>query len=204
MPRFALSLAAAVLAGAAASAAAQDQYQQPQYPQPQYEQPQYQQPYQQPYQQQYPDQYQQQYPQPYPGQQPGYGYPDQQYGNQNIVGSFIDQLIGNRYDVSDRQAIRRCGLAAVQEAESRYRPYFNGMPFAYQGYRSHVRVSDITSVQRRLLVTRVKGYLDTTRRGNRDWNRRDRGDADLTFRCDVDRRGNVSDLRVERTRYWRN
>jgi hypothetical protein len=202
MPRFAFSLAAA-LVGSAASAAAQDQYQQ-QYPQqPQYEQ-QYQQPYQQPYQQQYPDQYQQQYPQPYPGPQQGYGYPDQQYGNQNIVGSFIDQLIGNRYDVSDRQAIRRCGYAAVQEAENRYRPYFNGMPYAFQGYRSHVRVSDLTSVQRRLLVTRVKGYLDTTRRGNRDWNRRDRGDADLSFRCDVDRRGNVSDVRIERTRFWRN
>ena len=98
----------------------------------------------------------------------GYGYPDQQYGNQNIVGSFIDQLIGNRYDVSDRQAIRSCGYAAVQEAENRYRPYFKGMPYAYQGYRGHVRVSDISSVQRRLLVTRVKGFLDTTRRGQRD------------------------------------
>ena len=194
MSRFALSLAAAALAGWAASAAAEDQYQQPQYPQPQYQQPyqqpQYQQPYQQPYQQQY------------PGPQQGYGYPDQQYGNQNIVGAFIDQLIGNRYDVSDRQAIRRCGYAAVQEAENRYRPYFNGLPYAYQGYRSHVRVSDITSVQRRLLVTRVKGFLDTTRRGHRGRDRAMR-DADLSFRCDVDRRGNVTDVRIERTRYWR-
>jgi hypothetical protein len=199
MSRFPLSLAVAALAGSAASAAAQDPYQQ-QYPQqPQYEQP-YQQQYpQQPqYQQPYPGQ--QQYPQGYPAPQPGYGYPDQQYGNQNIVGSFIDQLIGNRYDVSDRQAIRRCGFAAVQEAENRYGRWFNGLPYAYQGYRSHVRVSDISSVQRRLLVTRVKGFLDTTRRGNRG---RDRRDADLSFRCDVDRGGNVSDVRVERTRSWR-
>lgn len=201
MPRFALSLAVAALAGSAASAAGQDQYQyQQQYPQ----QPQYQQPYQQPYQPQYPDPYQQQYAQPYPGPQQDYGYPGDQYGNQNIVGSFIDQLIGNRYDVGDRQAIRRCGYAAVREAENRYRPYFNGMPYAYQGYRGHVRVSDITSVQRRLLVTRVRGYLDTTRRAYRGQARdRDMRDADLSFRCDVDRSGNVSDVRIERTRYWR-
>lgn len=202
MPRFAFSLAAAALAGSAASAAGQDQYQQ-QYPQqPQYQQP-YQQPYEQPYQQQYPDQYQQQYAQPYPGQQPGYGYPDQQYGNQNIVGSFIDQLIGNRYSGNDRQAIRRCGYAAVQEAESRYRPYFNGMPYAYQGYRSHVRVSAITDVQQRLLKVRVRGLLDTTRRGYRDRDRDRSRSADLSFRCDVDRQGNVTDVRIERTRYWR-
>lgn len=195
MPRFALSLAVAALAGSAASAAGQDQNQQ-QYPQ----QPQYQQPYQ----PQYPDPYQQQYAQPYPGPQQDYGYPGDQYGNQNIVGSFIDQLIGNRYDVGDRQAIRRCGYAAVREAENRYRPYFNGMPYAYQGYRGHVRVSDITSVQRRLLVTRVRGHLDTTRRAYRGQARdRDMRDADLSFRCDVDRSGNVSDVRIERTRYWR-
>jgi hypothetical protein len=105
MARFPLLLAAAALAGPAASAAAQDYQQYPQYQQPQSQQP---------YQQQYPDPYQQQYPQGYPGPQPGYGYPDQQYGNQNVLGAFIDQLIGNRYDVSDRQAIRRCGFAAVQ------------------------------------------------------------------------------------------
>src|SRR5690242_8898470 len=52
----------------------------------------------------YPGQpYPQQYPgQPYPGQQYPYGYPG------GTVGGIIDQLLGNRYNVSDRQAIGRC------------------------------------------------------------------------------------------------
>jgi hypothetical protein len=75
---------------------------------------------------------------PYPGQNyPGYpGYPG--YGNgygNSVLGNIIDGLIGNRYGVNDRQAVRQCASAAVQRAENQYRPYFNrNMPYAYQGY----------------------------------------------------------------------
>ena len=76
----------------------------------------------------YPYGYQQQYqqvPQPYPGQ-PGYGYSQQAfpgytqpgvdygYGQQgyaqNPVGQIIDSLLGNRYNVTDRQAACGCEL----------------------------------------------------------------------------------------------
>ena len=94
--------------------------------------------------------------QPYPGTYPGqpYGsYPGQPYGgygggygSQGVIGTIIDGLIGNRYAVSDRQAVRQCAYAAVQRAESQYRPYFNGQPYAYQGYSGYVRVTAITDV----------------------------------------------------------
>lgn len=118
---------------------------------------------------------------------------------QRIIGGVIDTLIGNRYNVNDRQAIRRCGIAAVRKAENQYRGDFHSLPVAYPGYRGHVRVSDITGVQRRLRVVRVKGLLTTARYGYGRGQRH----ADLSFRCDVDFRGNVADVRIERNPNWR-
>ena len=90
--------AAAAIGSFAAPAAAQYYPQQPAYPQnsPQDEQ-----------------QYQQQYQQGY-GQQ-GYqqqGYAQQGY-SQNPIRSIIDSLLGNRYNVSDRQAVSQCASAAM-------------------------------------------------------------------------------------------
>src|ERR1051325_6571790 len=68
----------------------------------------------------------QQVPQPYPGQ-PGYGYqqPYSGYGYnqgyaQNPVGQIIDSLLGNRYTVTDRQAVSQCASAAMTQANARY------------------------------------------------------------------------------------
>jgi hypothetical protein len=118
---------------------------------------------------------------------------------QGVVGNIIDRLIGNRYNVSDRQAIRRCGTAAVTKAERQYRPYFNGRPHAYPGYNGFVRVTAITDVQRRAKSVRVRGLLDTARYGYGHGNR----GADLTFRCDVNRHGRVSDVNLARNPYYR-
>src|SRR6476646_9556351 len=109
VPRF--LAAAAAIGGLAAPAAAQYQY-----PQQQYQQ-----------QYQYP---QQSYPQQaYPGYpQQGYGY-NQGY-NQNPIGQIIDQLLGNRYSVTDRQAVGQCASAAVAQAQSQYRNYGQN----YNGY----------------------------------------------------------------------
>jgi hypothetical protein len=196
-------LATALLAGGlAAPAAAQYPYPQPQpYPQQ----------YPQPYPQQYPPQGYPQpgYPQPgYP--QPGYpqqGYPDQQYGygqNQGVLGGIIDSLIGNRWGVSDRQAIRQCTFAAVNQAEGQYRPYFRGnFRRPYQGYNGYIRVSQITDVQRRSAGrVRVRGLLDTGLYRTQPWNPGYGNQGDLSFRCDVDGRGYVSNVRIDRTAYW--
>ena len=91
--------ASAAIGSLAAPAAAQYYPQAPAYPQ---------------YQQQYP-----QVPQPYPGQ-PGYGYArqgypgtNQGYAAQDPISQVINSLLGNRYNVSDRQAVSSCASAAM-------------------------------------------------------------------------------------------
>jgi hypothetical protein len=118
---------------------------------------------------------------------------------QRVIGGVIDALIGNRYNVSDRQAIRSCTFAAVQQAENQYRPFFRGSNFAYPGWNGFVRVTAITDVQRRAQGVRVRGLLDTARFGYVGGRR----GSDAAFRCDVDRRGRVFDVRVDRNPYWR-
>ena len=119
--------------------------------------------------------------------------------SQRVIGGVIDALIGNRYNVTERQAVRRCAMAAVDKAERQYRGDFRTQPVAYPGYRGHIRVSAITDVERRLLVTRVRGLLDTPRYG---WHNGRRG-SELSFRCDVNNHGNVSNVRIDRNPYWR-
>ena len=174
MARFASLIAAAALAGSAAIPAAA-QYQQP-----------YTQPYPQPY--------------PQPSPQPGYSYQDENYGSQGTIGAIIDTLIGNRYNVGDRQAIRQCAFAAVERARSGYPGYSQ----AYPGYNSYVRVTAITDVERRSNGVRVHGMLGNGRRYNRPYDPRvpngggDRwGRGDVAFRCDVDYRGYVRNVRIE-------
>src|SRR3954467_9806006 len=107
------------------------------------------------YYQQYPQQYPQYQQQTYPGQ-PGYGqypntqypntqYPNTQYpygqnygynqGTGNPVTDIIDQLLGNRYSVTDRQAVRQCANAARAQAAQQYGAYGNNNNYPYgQGY----------------------------------------------------------------------
>jgi hypothetical protein len=119
---------------------------------------------------------------------------------QGVINDVIDRLIGNRYKVSERDAIRACGWAAVRRAEDRYRGDFNTLPVAYPGrHRGHVRVAAITDVQRRSSGVRVRGLLDTARWGYRGG----RNGSDLSFRCDTNRRGRVQDVRIDRNPWYR-
>jgi hypothetical protein len=166
--------------------------------------------------------YPQTYPQGYPPQgypQPGYpqtgypqpGYPQQGYGATNPIQGMIDQLLGNRYNVSDRTAVRQCATAAMAQASSQYRPAYNqgyqqpyGQQYAQQ-YRQGARVTAITNVERRSNGLRVSGVLDSGRYSHH-WNRGYAGQGynrayasgtgDLTFRCNVDYRGAVTNLRL--------
>jgi hypothetical protein len=145
--------------------------------------------------------YPQPYPQPYsPAYPPAYGqpvpaypynYPGQPY-DQGAIGAIIDNLIGNRYNVSDRQAIRSCAFAAVQRAQSGFGGYGGG-------YNNYVRVTAITDVERRSTGLRVRGMLGGGGRyGNQGYGYGGAyGRADLGFRCDVDYRGYVRNLRLE-------
>lgn len=198
MTRFTkLLTATAVIGGIAAPAAAQTPYP---YPYPQ----------------------QQPYPQPAPGQ-PGYGYyPQQGYGQQpygaDPMTQIINQLLGNRYNVSDRTAVRQCASAAAQQASAQYRqPYGNAYGYnnsrGYnQGYNqgpATMRVTAITNVERRRGGLRVSGLLDS-RSGyppyGQAYGYQNNGYAatgDLSFRCNVDYRGAVTDVRIRRANTYR-
>jgi len=113
-----------------------------------------------------------------------------------IINGIIDGLIGNRYRASERDAVRSCGWAAVDKAERDYRRYSSNRPFAYPNYRGYVRLVGITDVQRRDAGFRVRGLLDTARRGYRGGGR-----GDVEFRCNTDRRGRVQNVRLDQL--WR-
>jgi hypothetical protein len=149
----------------------------------------------QPYPQQYP--YPPQYPQNYPTYPYGYG--------QGSVGQIIDQLLGNRYSVTDRQAVRQCASAAMVRAQNQYRGYggYGGYGAYGQGYApGTMRVTAITDIQRRSSGLRVRGLIDSGYGGYRSQGYGYQGQryagGDLTFRCTVDYRGYVSDVRVSR------
>ena len=177
------------------------------------------------------------YPQPAPGQpgygyypqQPGYGQPGYGYQNQNpnSLGSIIGQLLGNRYNVTDRTAVQQCASAAMQQASAQYRPqngygqppygnaygYNNnrgyGQGYNGQGYNPMMRVTAITNVERRQNGLRVSGLIDS--RGGyppqgQAYGYQNQGYAatgDLSFRCNVDYRGAVTNVRVRRAGNYR-
>jgi hypothetical protein len=130
---------------------------------------------------------------------PAFAQEEMDAQSQKVIGGVIDALIGNRYNVSDREAIRRCAIAAVNRTERQNRGEFRTQPVAYPGYRGHIRVSEITDVERRFQLIRVRGLLDTPRYG---WHRGRRG-SELSFRCDYTYKGKIAVLKVERNPYWR-
>jgi hypothetical protein len=166
--------AAAAIGAVAVSAPASAQYQQS------YQYPQYQQPYQQPY------------AQPYQGYGQAYG---QGYA-QNPVGAIIDQLLGNRYNVTDRQAVSQCASAAMAQAGAQYGGYRGG---------GGLRVTSITDVQRRNNGLRVSGLMSSGYGGQYGYQNgyQNRGYAaqQLSFRCNVDYRGAVTNIRIGGNRY---
>ncbi len=164
----------------------------------------------------YPYGYQQPVPQPYPGQ-PGYGYqqgyPGQPGYNQGYTGNpvtdVIDQLLGNRYNVTDRQAVRQCANAARTQAMQQYGGYNNGYGNQYGNQYGNprilapqLRVTAITDVQRRSDGLRVSGMMGTGYAGNqygyqnRGYPQQGYAPGDVSFRCNVDYRGAVTDIRI--------
>jgi hypothetical protein len=161
----------------------------------------------------------QQTPQPYPGQ-PGYGY--QQGYSDNSIGAIINQLLGgnaNRYNVNDRTAISQCANAAMVRAQSQYRGYNGNQGYGYQqgngysqGYAAPaMRVTAITSVERRNRGLRVRGQMSSGYGGQYggQYGYQDQryaqgyATSDLSFRCNVDYRGYVSDVRINRNDGYR-
>jgi hypothetical protein len=158
-------------------------------------------------------------PQPYPGQ-PGYGYSQQAfpgytqpgvaygYGQQgyaqNPIQQIIDSLLGNRYTVTDRQAVSQCASAAMTQAYAQYgngynRGYANN---GYNGYNGAMRVTSITEVQRRNNGLRVSGVMSSGYGGQRSsqygYQNGYTPAASVSFRCNVAYNGAVTNVRIGR------
>lgn len=162
----------------------------------------------------------------------GYGYGTQGYGSTDPVGQIISQLLGNRYNVSDQTAVTQCANAVMADAGRRYsRPaygqygygqqqygqYGYGQQQSYgtrhQGYGNQMRITAITEVKRRNSGLRVRGLIDSGdyraaaygQRYGQGYNHYSGGYAmgDLAFRCTVNTRGQVTDLRVDRNTAYR-
>ena len=165
------------------------------------------------------------YPSPYaqPAYPQGYAYPQQGYAYPNQaqpgVGQIISQLLGNRYQTNDRNAVERCATAAMTQASAQYgrNGYGQGYGYPNQGngygnqgyYPAQMRVTAITDVKRRNNGVRVSGLLDSQYGARPPYGNaygyqgQGQGQAyaaqgDLTFRCNVDYRGAVSNVRIGR------
>jgi hypothetical protein len=158
----------------------------------------------------YPYGYQQQYqqvPQPYPGQ-PGYGYAQQGYAGynqgyaQDPVSQVINSLLGNRYNVTDRQAVAQCASAAMTQAQAQYGSRYNQRYGNNRGYNA-MRVTSITDVQRRNNGLRVSGLMSSGYAGQYGYQNRAYAQGDVSFRCNVDYRGQVTNVRIGRNNAYR-
>ena len=142
---------------------------------------------------------QQAYPQTgyaYPQGQ-AYGYGQQGYA-QNPIQSVIDSLLGNRYNVTDRQAVSQCASAVMAQAQGQYGGGYNQS----YGYNQRIaapalRVTSITNVERRNNGLRVRGTLGSGYAANGyGYQNQAYGAGDLSFRCNVDYRGQVTGIRI--------
>ena len=151
--------------------------------------------YPQPYQQTYP-QYQQTYPQ-YQQTYPGYGNQgyNQSY-SQNPVTAIIDQLLGNRYNVTDRQAVSQCASAAMAQGAAQYGGYANNGYGNRSSAASNMRVTSITDVQRRGNGLRVSGLMSSGYGGQYGYQNRGYAAQQMSFRCNVDYNGAVTNVRI--------
>jgi len=141
-----------------------------------------------------------------------YNYPYGYNPGAQILQSVIDQMLGGGYSVSDRTAVHRCASAALAEAHRHHDPYGDdygfgsGYGYGYDyRYQPQMRVTAITQVDRRSSGLRIRGLIDSgmlyampgvdPRYPGVDPRYRQ---GDLMFRCNVDYRGRVWDVRVTR------
>ena len=155
-----------------------------------------------------------------------YGYPQPQGG---VVGAIVNAVTGGGYgqypmgnygyqQVSQRQLVQQCAVAAEQRLSGSYRGQgygaYNGNAYGQQGYgyqnQSGARVLGITSVEQRGNGgLRVRGVATSGAYGQQGYQQgyRQQGyqngynagaQADLSFNCKVNMRGQVTDVTIAR------
>ena len=81
--------------------------------------------------------------------------------------TIIDQLLGNRYNVTDRQAVSAVRHRGHDPGPGQYGDGYNGygqlrqQRLRQRGYRRRMRVTAITNVQRRNNGLRVSGLMSS-------------------------------------------
>jgi len=117
-----------------------------------------------------------------------------------------EALLGNRYNVTDRQAVSQCASAAMTQAAAQYGNSYNrgygNNGYANngynRGYNGQMRVTSITDVQRRNNGLRVSGTMSSGERFHGQYANQAYAGGDVSFRCNVDYRGAVTNVRIGR------
>ena len=155
---------------------------------------------------------------------PGYGQP-------NILGQVLNQVLGGGqgYGVHPQMAVQRCAAAVEQRINQRYRTTYSpyGGYGGYGGYNAYAqggaRVLGVTSVERRSSNgLRVRGVATANAHmsGYSPYGAYGQGGysgyggyqggyggyapqptAEMTFKCNVDYRGYITDIDVDRNTY---
>lgn len=120
-----------------------------------------------------------------------------------ILQGVIEGLLGNRYRGIDRRAVHRCANAAVAQASREYGPRRGQRTRDRRDFRQQMRVTAITDVDRRSSGLRVRGQIDSGLLFAQGGNRRNARVGDLTFRCNIDNGGRITNVRVDRNPNFR-
>ena len=137
-------------------------------------------------------------------------YPGHGYG-QNPVGQIIGQILNpyggyNQYGGgNDRVLIDRCAGAVQQRINAQYGGYnqygYGGYGYNQYGY-GNARVLGITRVDRRNSGLRVRGVATAGNYGGYGYNQYGYNQAgELSFKCNIDYRGRITDIDLDRNRY---
>lgn len=129
---------------------------------------------------------------------PGYGYNN----GGGVVGAIVNSVLGGgqygygRYGYgNDRFAVDQCTRAVSARLGGAYGGYGGYGGYGYNNYGGG-RVLGVTSVERRNNGLRVRGVASSGSRGyGYGYNS---GGADLSFKCNVDYRGRITDVDLHR------
>lgn len=138
----------------------------------------------------------QQYGQPYGQYAQPYGQYGQPYGQYGQYGQQYGQY--RQYGINPQAAVSQCSAAVQSRLAQQFSAGYGYNP--YGGYSS-ARVVSVSSVQPRSSTTmEVRGFATSGRAAayNPYGGYNTAAAADLTFECDVDYRGYISDIDIDR------